>query len=312
MKNLIPFLLFLVLLLTGNFAFAQLSPVALKALHQQEDSMKQYALAIVRGRSAEERLEADSIFTRMFVRALKTDHSFEYPFDSLITISKLTPPDSSFKIFTWQLYVNDYTTRQHGAIQMNTADGSLKLFPLVDRTPLMKTPEDTINNNLNWVGAVYYNIIQTAAFGKKYYTLLGFDENDLKSNRKIIEILTFEDGRPVFGGNNFSFPNSSLRNKNGIARYIMTYKKNAGPRLNYDAEMDMIIMEHLVSETGEPEKKYTFVGDGDYEGLKWKDGKWVHINKVFTQVTPEGKAPVPQPILDEKGNIDATKLKQNQ
>lgn len=312
MKNLLPLISILSLVIAGHVASAQLTQSDRQSLQQQEDSMKQYALAIVRGRSAEERLEADSIFTRMFVRALKTTNSFFYPFDSLITISKLSPPDSTFRIFTWQLYVNDYTTRQHGAIQMHTPDGSLKLFPLVDRTPLMQNPEDTISDNLNWVGAVYYNIIQTESFGKKYYTLLGFDENDLKSNRKIIEILTFEDGMPIFGGGNFSFANSSTQNSKDIARYIMTYKKNAGPRLNYDPEMNMIIIEHLISETGEPEKKYTYVGDGDYEGLKWKDGKWVHINKIFTQVTPDGKAPVPQPILDEKGNIDPTKLKQNQ
>ncbi len=312
MKNQLHFLLIALLITTASTAVAQLSPAELKSLRQQEDSMKQYALSIVRGRSAGERVSSDSIFTRMLVRALKTPYSIDYPFDSLVTISKLFPPDSTFRIFTWQLNVNDYTTRQHGAIQMRTADGSLKLFPLVDRAPLMKTPEDTVGSNLNWVGAVYYNIIQTKAFNKTYYTLLGFDDHDINSNRKIIEILTFVNGKPVFGGNNFSIPSSSLKAGKGMARYIMTYKKNAGPRLNFDPEMNIIIMEHLISETGQPEKKYTYVGDGDYEGLKWKDGKWVYINKVFTEVTPEGKAPVPQPLLDEKGKVDPSKLKQNQ
>src|SRR5690606_40572592 len=55
-------------------------------------------------------------------------------FDSLITISKLSPKDSSFKIFTWQLVINDNLVRQHGAIQMKTNDGSLKLFPLIDKS----------------------------------------------------------------------------------------------------------------------------------------------------------------------------------
>ncbi|HVZ96972.1 MAG TPA: hypothetical protein VG847_08865, partial [Chitinophagaceae bacterium] len=84
--------------------------------------------------------------------------------------------------------------------------------------------------------------------------------------------------------------------------------KNAGPRLNYDSTLQMILYEHLISETGEPQKKYTYIPDGDYEGLVWRDGKWVHVNKVFTQVTPEGHEPVPEPILDEKGNIDESKL----
>jgi hypothetical protein len=44
--------------------------------------------------------------------------------------------------------------------------------------------------------------------------------------------------------------------------------------------------------------------------LQWKDGKWIHIEKIFTQITPEGQEPVPQPILDANGNIDESKLSQ--
>jgi len=62
------------------------------------------------------------------------------------------------------------------------------------------------------------------------------------------------------------------------------------------------------SESGEPQKKYTYIPDGDYEGLVWRDGKWIHVQKVFTQQTPEGQEPVPQPIRDAQGNIDESKL----
>ncbi len=55
-------------------------------------------------------------------------------------------------------------------------------------------------------------------------------------------------------------------------------------------------------------KKYTYIPDGDYEGLKWMDGKCVHIEKVFSQKTAEGQEPVPQPIRDARGNIDDSKL----
>ena len=75
--------------------------------------------------------------------------------------------------------------------------------------------------------------------------------------------------------------------------------------------MDLIVFEHLISQTGEPQKKYTYIPDGDYEGLKWQDGKWVYIEKVFNQVTPEGHEPVPNPILDAQGNIDESKLSNN-
>lgn len=306
------FLFLISFIILGNSCFAQqLSKANRKELQKKEDSLKVFALDLIQGRNADERFTADSQFTKMFVRALKVNGSFEYPFDSLVTISKLAPKDSSFKIFTWQLVVNDDVVRQHGAIQMRTADGSLKLFPLIDRTDAIQNVEDTITNNLSWIGAVYYKIIEEKSFGNNYYTLLGFDENNLNSNKKVIEVLTFKDGEPVFGGSFFSFQDNSI-NKKSFARYVMEYKKNAGPRLTYDTELGMIIYEHLISETGEPNKKYTYIPDGDYEGLKWKDGKWVHIQKVFSQVTPQGQEPVPEPIRDAKGNIDYSKLSQRE
>jgi hypothetical protein len=103
-------------------------------LQNKEDSLKGYSQKLIQGFTATDRFNADSIFTKMFVRALLTNNSFYYPFDSLETISKLYAPDSSFKIFTWQMVINENIIRQHGAIQMRTADGSLKLFPLIDKS----------------------------------------------------------------------------------------------------------------------------------------------------------------------------------
>ena len=299
--------LFILFLLISNCSFAQLTTSEKKILQKEEDSLQSISLQIVQGRTAAERFAADSQFTKIFVRALKNKNSFYYPFNSLTTISKLIPEDSTFKIFTWQMVVNDNVTRQHGAIQMKTDDGSLKLFPLIDKSDITINKEDTIGNNFGWMGAVYYKLIEKHAFGKNYYTLLGYDENNISSNKKIIEILTFNNGEPIFGGSYFSFQDNSVIKKHN-ARYIMEYKKNASPRLTYDPEQDMIIYEHLISESGEPQKKYTYIPDGDYEGLKWIDGRWVHIQKVFTQKTPEGQEPVPQPVLDAKGNIDESKL----
>jgi len=282
----------------------------LKLLRKKEDSLKSVALEIIQGRTAADRFKADSHFTKMFVRALRIPHSFNYPFDSLITISKLHSQDDSFKIFTWQMVINDHVVRQHGAIQMKTKDGSLSLFPLIDKSDVIENPADTIGNNLGWIGAVYYRLIEKQVFGKSYYTLLGYDENNLNSNKKIVEVLTFNDGKPLFGGSYFSFPDNATAGKSG-SRFILEYKKNASPRLTFDEDRDMIIYEHLISETGEPKKKYTYIPDGDYEGLQWRNGKWVHINKVYTQKLEDGGAPVPNPIRDEKGNIDETKLSGN-
>lgn len=275
---------------------------------KKEDSLKLEAPKMLVSPDPVERLRVDSILTRTLVRALRMPYSFYYPFDSLFTISKLYAPDSSFRIFTWQVPVNEDLVRQHGAIQVNSPDGSLKLFPLIDKSEVVESMADSIGNHQNWMGAVYYKLLMQQVGSRKIYTLIGYDENNSRSNKKIIEVLEFVQGEPRFGARIFRFPNNELKASNP-ARYIMEFKKDAGPRLTYDEELGMIIMEHLVSETNEPAKKHTLVGDGDYEGFRWNNGRWVYINKIFNEVTPEGKAPVPQPIRDDKGNIDESKLK---
>src|SRR5690242_8916456 len=77
----------------------------LKLLQQKEDSLKGYAQKIIQGINSEDRFIADSLFTKMLVRALLIPHSFSYPFDSLETISRLYSPDSVFRIFTWHLVI---------------------------------------------------------------------------------------------------------------------------------------------------------------------------------------------------------------
>ncbi|MEP7111266.1 MAG: hypothetical protein ABI760_24940 [Ferruginibacter sp.] len=305
-------LLLFSLCFTGvHFIFAQhIKKENLAVLQEKEDSLKTYSLKLIQGISAEDRFNADSIFTKMFVRALVTKNSFYYPFDSLETISKLYPPDSSFKIFTWQMVINENIVRQHGAIQMRTGDGSLKLYPLIDKSDVTINLADTFANNKGWIGAVYYKIIETKSGNRHYYTLLGYDENNIRSNRKIIEVLNFSDGEPLFGGRFFSFEEDPVAGP-AVSRYIMEYKKNAGARLTYDENLGMIVFEHLESETKESSKKWTYIPDGDYEGFKWKNGKWIHINKVFTQVTPEGKEPVPNPVKNAEGNTVEENLQDN-
>jgi hypothetical protein len=296
-------------LFTAGWCFAQgISKADLKVLRQKEDSLLTYSAQIIQGINSDNRLNADSVFTRVLVRALKSKNSFHYPFDSLQTVSILYAPDSVFRIFTWQLVINENVIRQHGAIQMKTTDGSLKLYPLIDKSDVTSNVADTIGNNYGWIGAIYYKIILKKSGNQNYYTLLGFDENNIRSSRKIIEVLTFKNDEPIFGGSYFSGEKADGFSK-WQSRYIMEYKKEAGPRLNYDKDMDMIIVEHLVSESAEPKKKWTLVGDGDYEGFVWKGNKWMHVEKVFNVVTPDGQAPVPNPIRDPAGNIDEKKLK---
>ncbi len=303
------FILSFLLILLSHWGITQkINSDDVKKIYKIEDSMKRYALSVLQDSMLQNRMTSDSTFTKQLVRCLKTKNSFYYPFDSLYTISKLYAPDSSFRIFTWQININPNLIIQHGAIQLHTEDGTLKLIPLFDRSDAMLNLEDTIVSNVNWIGAIYYKIIMHTIQNNNFYTLIGFDENNSETNKKIIEVMHFENGRPVFGGKFFTLPKEETQSKSPV-RFIMEYKKDAGAKLNYDNELEMIMKEHLVSNTNEPSKKSTLVGDGDYDGFVWRNQKWNFVSKIFTQATPEGNVPIPTPIRDEKGTIDDTKLK---
>lgn len=299
--NMLRYILIFLLFVSAE-ANAQLSDVSLTSLKSQEDSLAYYGRKMIVDSIAENRFEYDSIFTRKLVQALRTPYSFDYPFDSIITVSHLYAPDSTFRIFTWQLQRDESYFRQRGAIQIKTKDGALKLFPLIDVSDFTSAATDSVRTNKNWIGALYYNIVMKEFKGKKYYTLFGYDDNDFMSTRKWIEVLTFNtNGEPVFGGSYFTYANDELKAPQPVSRFLFEYKKDARARLNYDPDMDLIVFDHLVSESSEPQKKFTLIPDGDYEAFKWQNGKWVHVDKLFNQSLQDGQAPRPEPLYDNNG-----------
>jgi len=253
-----------------------------KALRSAESILKTYSFEITNADEMVDRTIADSFFTRSLVKALKIPYSFNYGFDSLKTISRLYAPDSSFRIITWQI-MKDFTYyRYKGAIQFKTTDGSLKLIPLYDGTDFTERPVDSVRTNENWIGALYYNIVLKTYNNKKYYTLLGYDENDARTTKKWMEVLTFDNNnKPVFGGRYFSYPNDPIKPPQPAFRFCIEFKKEANAKLNYDPEIDRIVFAKLVSETGEISKKHTLVPHGSIEGFKWELGRWIYIPEVL-------------------------------
>lgn len=315
MKNLCLAFLFLSVSLS---ALAQIGAADRKLLQKKEDSLKVLAKSFLTEAETADRMRQDSLFVKTLLRSLQVRHSFYYPFDSLKGVSHLYAPDSAFRIFTWQLsFDNDYAfSRQRGAIQFPTADGSLKLVPLRDYSEFADDPMDSARTKNSWIGAVYYNVIKTEYNGRKFYTLFGFDGNSYRTNKKWIDVLTFDtQNNPVFGASQyFRFDGENPKRK-PLNRFALEYKKEASTTVNYNEDANMILVDHLISESNEPENAWTYVPDGDYEGFKWENGKWVHVDKVFNEKIDMkgadpylGNAPAEDPLLDKDGNVNRQKL----
>lgn len=317
MKNLLFLFAFLFACFTG-FAQDEQAITAkkilagdLKSLYKKEDTLKNLAKAFLTVEETGDRMRSDSLFVKTLIRSLQLKNSFYFPFDSVQGVSHIYAPDSTFRIFTWQLnFQNEYAvSRQRGAIQMRTADGSLKLIPLKDYSEFADNPIDSARDKNSWIGAVYYNIIKTDFNGKPYYTLFGFDGNSYRTNKKWIDVLTFTaQGQPLFGGQQyFSFAKDSIRRKPQY-RFAIEYKKEASTTMNWDEDMNMILVDHLISEENEPEHPWTFVPDGDYEGFSWLGGKWQHVDKVYDFKLQDGEFPMPDALKDAEGKSNEEKL----
>ncbi|HSC53030.1 MAG TPA: hypothetical protein VLC98_05405 [Phnomibacter sp.] len=276
----------------------------IKRLHQLDDSLQDYGIKMLDELLATDRLRADSMFTRLLVRTMRIPYSFYVAFDSMQMAPVLYPEDSSFRIITWHLQMNDDNFRQKGVIQYNTPDGSAKFVPLFDVSDYSENPLDSIRNNQNWIGAVYYKLLEHHVGQQPVYTLLGYDENSELTTKKWIETLTFSaSGEPKFGGDYFQVGNDSIFPR-GSKRFVIEYKKEGRARINYDDDDSLIVIDNLVSESGEPDKKYTLIPGGDYEAFKWDQTHWKYIDKLFMEQRGDGNEPKPALILNDEGVAD--------
>jgi hypothetical protein len=292
----------LILFICGWMVFQNLQGQRMDSarISKMEDSLKVVANDMIFNKDLEQRMQSNQKFVRSFVKALETPFSYQYKFDSLQTISLEYAPDNTFRIFTWELEMNDNYFRQYGAIQMNTKDGKLKMFPLFDASEFTEMPWDSVRDAKHWIGALYYKILKNSYKGKDYYTLLGLDDHDFLTTRKWIDILTFDkNGAPQFGAPIFQYKYDTIKVQPPVDRFLLEFKKDGRARMNYDQDLNLIVFDHLISEKNRPWDKMTLISNGDYEGFQWKEGKWVHVANIFANQPNNPNNTLPKPKSDE-------------
>ena len=230
-----------------------------------------------------DRAEKNAQFVKKLITTLKINNSFNYGFDSLKRISILKSPDNSFRIITWFTPTNEGAYKYYGTIQMGTSNGSLKLFPLTDNTNNI-VDVNALTNNKNWFGTRYYEIIPVIVNGKQpYWIFLGWKGNDQKTSKKVIEVLSFDKGEPVFGKNIFEIiKNQPLKN-----RVVFEYNKLTSMTLTVDNKVNMIVFDHLAPYDPKMVGNYQFYGsDSSFDGYKLTWGKLALAENVALKNDP--------------------------
>lgn len=252
-------------------------------LNLYQDTLKALSNEVANATDDIDRFEKNVLFIKKLTSALKINNSFNFDFDSLQRISILKSPDNSFRIITWFVPTNEGTYKYYGAIQMGTTNGTLKLFPLTDGSSRL-TDTDMLTTNKNWLGARYYEMIPVLVNGKSpYFIFLGWKGNNTKTTKKVIDVLSFEKGEPVFGKNIFQIvKNGPLKN-----RVIFEYNKQNTMTLTVDRNVNMIVFDHLAPYDPKMVGNFEYYGaDLSFDGYKLNWGKLTLVEDVELKNEP--------------------------
>ncbi|MBK7763774.1 MAG: hypothetical protein IPI46_10460 [Bacteroidetes bacterium] len=262
----------------------------MSAIEKIEDTLVFLADSMYFSQLDDSRITGNEEFIKVFKRLLKLPNSYNAALAKLKNKIVIMPsPDKLFKMYNWEIVRNNVERRYYCVIQME--DGTV--HPFIDISDqVIRGIEDSIFTNQRWFGTLYYNLIMKESDAGKHYFLLGWNGNSLNSEKKIVDVLQFDTrGKCSFGAPVFDVLERGKRKKTN--RFVMEYEKAAKVSLNYDKESGQIIFDHCESQIGDPAKKYTYVPDGTYDGLKWNGNEMV-MNENVIQITilKDGEAPI--------------------
>lgn len=281
-------------------AVSSISPEGLDIIHAMEDSLLVTADSMYHAFIPDTREGYSQRFIRQLVKALKVPNSYNYPFDKLQQkINIIYPDDKTFRIFNWSIDPTLVSKRYYGAIQMPSEQ--LKLYPLIDYTQeLGRHATDSALSHSKWYGALYYRILPHNVNGQTVYTLFGLNASSAISNKKVMDPLTFTDQGPVFGAQIFDVVSENVPGQR-VYRFILEYKKEVQVSMNWDDDLKAVYFDKLVSQVNDPNRKYTFVPSGQYDGFKWEDEQWKYMKDLIpVQVLKDGDAPAGEKPFNSK------------
>ncbi|MFT6004938.1 MAG: hypothetical protein ACJAR8_000722 [Bacteroidia bacterium] len=246
------------------------------SIRNYEYQLEGLSYNIINSKDKVERITSCYYYIQTLKKALSIPNSFDYDFKTIKTVSTIRSEDEKFRVFTWNLLLDSGKYMYFGAIQMNNSD-SLELFGLYDSSDYNRDVHYAEFDNRHWMGALIYQVHHYKWKKKDYYITFGWDGQDSKTNRKIIDVLWFdEEGKPKFGEEIFNFEGDLQ------ARIIFDFNDRAAMTMRYDKEEQAIIFANLVPINPMMKGMYeNYVPDGTYDYMKFEKGTWRRYSMMF-------------------------------
>lgn len=269
-----------------------------------DDMMHFYGDVMVNAQKSEHRLFAAEKFKSAFLTLLSEENSFEETLDSVIWVTQLYPPDSSFRLISWQVMHHADLFQYEAVIQK--ANGELIEF--TDSRPMVNGAERSKFTHKRWYGALYYGLFPFKHKGEELYVLLGYDGFNHQLNRKVADIMRFTDDGVELGAP--LFVKKTDQGEDIQQRILIEYSDAAAGRIQFNRDEKMIVYDHMVTVFTEgPSAGGVPMPDGSYEAYELKNGKWNYIEKVFSYISEE--APRERPVLEGRKGRDLFGRKKN-
>lgn len=245
-----------------------------------------YSDVMINADSYSHRLRAHNEFSQLFEKALNSPDSWNMKLEENPFIYGKVSPDSLFKIYTFHLVDSKNITQESGFIQLNSG----KVFKLKP-TNYLDDIEYNVNAYDDWLGGICYHIIPFETKGETKYLLYSFAQPTEFQKRKVIDVLSFNNGVPEFGAEVFI---EKLEGSRDIVktRRVYSYSADVSMIIQYDDDFDAIVIDHLmeVKSRMPGSSGNTAVPDGTYTSYHLEDGLWIYQDAVFDQsnFTPAG------------------------
>jgi hypothetical protein len=255
-----------------------------------------YLAKIVVTESFAEKLEVNKKFYDLFFTMLSNPESMDSSFDKLKNIGFVSNPSRTVRVITWNIPQPAGKQVYFGFIQLRMANG-FKIYELNDSRQLISNPQMDVTNASKWYGALYYHLIEQQSGSRTLFTLLGVEMNNIFSTRRVIECFWFDEkGQLVLGAPVFRI------NTQVINRVIFEYSARVSMVLRYQADVGMIIFDHLSPMRPEYAGNYQFYGpDFSYDAFRFQKGFWEYVADIDVR---NPKRDRPTPIEAPEKNVE--------
>ena len=241
-----------------------------------EDSLMRIAPSILQGKNNAQRQLANEKFLDFWEPVLDESKSIKYPFDSLKTVSILTSKDNKVRLINWVIPQDNGRYRYQAIVQYFNYQNKYKVAYLEAIEEELREPEKIKLQNNQWIGALYYQLETIKRGKRKYYILFGWDGNDERSNKKIVDVITISRSL-TFGAPIFKI------GKKPQNRFIIEYKEDASASMKYNVKEKRILFTNLIPLSDEVKGLYDFyVPDGSVNALNLRNGKFIFEENVET------------------------------